>query len=66
MIGKIVSALIGKKVADHTAGLSETQGALIGVAVPIVLRRLGPAGMIAAAAGGYLWSRHSRRKQARA
>lgn len=54
MIGRIVSALAGRSIARNvgtTAG--GARGALIGAALPTVLRRMGPVGMIAAAAGGY-------------
>lgn len=54
MIGRIVSALAGRSIARNvgtTAG--GLRGAAIGAALPTVMRRMGPVGMIAAAAGGY-------------
>ncbi|MCX7285578.1 MAG: hypothetical protein NTX28_16320 [Novosphingobium sp.] len=67
MIGKIVSAMVGKKIAERTSGLSEGSGALVGLAaatvVPRVLRRMGPGGMVAAATGGWLLSRYMKKKE---
>jgi hypothetical protein len=54
MIGRIMSALAGRSIARNvgtTAG--GMRGAVIGAALPTVMRRMGPVGMIAAAAGGY-------------
>lgn len=65
VIGKIVSAVIGKKIAERTPGLSEGGGALLGVAAATALRRLGPMGMVAAATGGWLVKRHLAKRQAR-
>ncbi|MBB3357271.1 MULTISPECIES: hypothetical protein [Novosphingobium] len=65
MIGKIVSAVVGKKIAERTAGMSEGSGALIGVAAATVLRRLGPVGFVAAATGGLLAKRYMAKRQAR-
>lgn len=54
MIGRIVGALAGRSIARNvgtTAG--GLRGAALGAALPTVMRRMGPMGMIAAAAGGY-------------
>lgn len=50
MLGKIASALIGKRIAErHGEG---AKGAMIGWAAPIIARRaIGPLGL--AVAGGY-------------
>ncbi|QMW22601.1 hypothetical protein [Sandaracinobacteroides saxicola] len=58
MLGKIITALAGRSIARSVGGASAgPTGAIIGAVVPTVLpriaRRLGPVGMIAAAAGGY-------------
>ncbi|TCM16448.1 hypothetical protein EDF56_10727 [Novosphingobium sp. PhB165] len=67
MIGKIISAVVGSKIAQDTPGLSGPGGAALGVVAISVFRRLGPLGM-AAAAGGWLASREldkrARRKAA--
>ncbi|MDO9487746.1 MAG: hypothetical protein Q7J32_05170 [Sphingomonadaceae bacterium] len=54
MFGRIIGALAGRSIARNvgtTAG--GLRGAAIGAALPTVMRRMGPMGMIAAAAGGY-------------
>ena len=54
MIGRIFTALVGRSIARNvgtTAG--GLRGAAIGAAVPTLIRRMGPMGMIAAAVGGY-------------
>lgn len=63
MIGKIIGAMAGKKVSDQMSGVSGTKGALLGLGAATVLRRLGPAGMVAAALGGYAFKRYSERKR---
>jgi hypothetical protein len=65
VIGKIVSAVVGKKIAERTPGLSEGGGALLGVVAATALRRLGPVGMIAAATGGWLVTRQLAKREAR-
>jgi hypothetical protein len=53
MIGKIIGAVAGERAAKHFGGINGPGGALIGAGAATVLRRLGPLGLIAAAAGGY-------------
>lgn len=53
MIGKIIGAIAGKKASEHLSGVGGTGGAVLGVAAASLARRLGPLGLIAAAAGGY-------------
>jgi uncharacterized protein YqgC (DUF456 family) len=70
MIGKIVSALAGRSIAQTVGGASAgPAGALVGAAIPLVLpriaRTLGPVGMIAAAVGGVLFTRWLERRNAR-
>jgi hypothetical protein len=59
MIGKLIGAIAGAKAADHVRGVSGTGGALLGAAAPMVLRRLGPLGLVAAAVGGYAYKRYA-------
>jgi hypothetical protein len=55
MIGKIASALIGKKVAGRYG--NGTRGAIIGALVPVVARRaFGPLGL--ALGGAYLGKKY--------
>jgi hypothetical protein len=50
MLGKILGAIVGEKVAGPNNKLS---GALIGAAVPVILRRgLGPIAFVVAAGWG--------------
>ena len=54
MIGRIVSALAGRSIARNApGGMGGMGGMALGAAVPTLIRRMGPMGMIAAAAGGY-------------
>jgi len=66
MLGKLIGAAIGAKTASNMrGGLGGPGGALLGaVAVPVI-RRLGPLGMIVAAAGGYAFKRYNDQKQGR-
>lgn len=54
MIGKIISAAVGGKLAQQTKGMDGTTGAIIGAAAPFILRRLSIPGMIALGVGGYV------------
>lgn len=65
MIGKIISAYAGKQIACRTPGMSEGQGALVGLAAATLMRRMGPMGMVVAAGGGWAVSRYMKKRQAR-
>lgn len=58
MFGKILGAVAGKSVAKHVRGVDGPGGAILGVGAVTLLRRLGPGGMIAAAAGAYAWKKY--------
>lgn len=59
MIGKIVGAMAGAKMANSVrGGLGGPGGALLGAGAASVAKRLGPVGLIAALAGGYFLKRH--------
>lgn len=45
MIGRLIGALVGREM-DRRDGDSGIKGAVIGAAVPGVLRRLGPLGLV--------------------
>jgi hypothetical protein len=54
MIGRILSAMAGRSIARNVGGPGGgMRGMAIGAALPTLARRMGPRGMIAAAAGGY-------------
>lgn len=54
MLGKVIGAFAGEQIARRIGGGSGIGGALIGIAAPAVLRRMGPGGIAAAAIGGYV------------
>jgi hypothetical protein len=64
MLGKIIGAVAGRKVARHIDGIGGPGGALLGVGAATLLRRIGPGGLIAAAAGSYLLKRHLDKREA--
>jgi hypothetical protein len=53
MIGKIIGAFVGDRLAKQTSGLTGAQGAALGVVGTAILRRLSLPAMAAIAAGGY-------------
>ncbi len=53
MLGKLIGALAGERIAQHVGGVNGTGGALLGAGAAVLLRRLGPVGLVVAAAGGY-------------
>lgn len=70
MIGKLVTALAGRTLARSIGGAAAgPAGAIIGATLPVMLpqiaRRLGPVGMVAAAIGGYAFTRYLERRAAR-
>jgi hypothetical protein len=64
MLGKIIGAIAGERAAHHVSGVNGPGGALLGVGAATLIRRLGPVGLIAAAAGGYAIKRHYEKRQA--
>lgn len=64
MIGKVIGAIAGAKVADQTSKIGGATGAAIGVVAPMVLRRLSIPAMIALGVGGYALTKWSDRKYA--
>lgn len=66
MLGKILGAVIGSKAAkSQPGGLGGTGGALFGMGAAALARRMGPVGLIAAAAGGYAWKRYNDKRSYR-
>lgn len=54
MLGRLISMLAGRSIARTVGGVAAGPvGLAVGAALPTVLRRLGPLGMVAAAAGSY-------------
>lgn len=54
MLGKIIGAFVGGKVAERSRGIGGPTGAALGVLAPMVLRRVSWPAMLAIGAGGYL------------
>ena len=57
MIGKVIGAFLGGKVAQHTRGIQGPTGTALGVLAPMVLRRLSWPAIAALGVGGYLAKR---------
>ena len=54
MLGRLVTMIAGRTVARHIGGaVAGPAGLVVGALLPTVLRRLGPAGMVAAMVGSY-------------
>jgi hypothetical protein len=65
MIGKIIGGMIGARAANSVSGgVGGPGGALLGAGAVAVARRLGPLGLIAAAAGGYAFKRYNDKRKA--
>ena len=54
MIGKLIGAFVGDKLAKKTGDLDGATGAVLGVVATTVLRRMSLPAMLAIGAGGYL------------
>ena len=54
MIGKVIGAFVGDKIAKQTSGVGGATGAALGVVATTVLRRMSLPAMIAIGAGGYV------------
>lgn len=67
MIGKVLGAFLGGKVAQHTRGIEGPTGAALGVLAPVILRRMSWPVMVALGVGGYLAKKaHDRSEAAKA
>lgn len=65
MLGRIVTMFAGRSLARSVGGVaSGPAGAVVGLLLPTVLRRLGPGGVIAAAVGGVVVRRALKRATA--
>lgn len=63
MIGSLIRAAAGRAVARQVGGTAAgPMGAIAGAALPLVLRRFGPLGMIGAAIGGYAVNRYMKKR----
>lgn len=65
MLGRIMTAMAGQAVAKRVGGAAAgPAGAVLGMLLPTVSRRLGPLGMIGLAAGSWAVSRAMARRKA--
>lgn len=62
MIGKMIGAIAGAKMADHVRGINGPGGALLGAGAAALARRLGLVGLAAVAAGGYAYKRYGNKR----
>jgi hypothetical protein len=63
MIGKIIGAVAGSKMAKHSSKVGEPFGAAAGLVTASALRRLSLPAIVALAAGGYAVKKLMDRKQ---
>jgi hypothetical protein len=63
MIDKVLGAIAGAKVAEHSRDLGAVEGSLLGLAASVVVRRLSVPSMLAIAAGAYLAKLHSEKRR---
>ncbi len=62
MLGRIMAMVAGRSLARSLGGVTAGPvGAVVGVLLPTVLRRLGPGGIVAAAIGGAVVRRAMKR-----
>ena len=54
MIGKIIGAFVGDRIAKQTRGVGGPTGAALGVLGTTLIRRMSIPAMVALGAGGYL------------
>ncbi|WP_347302175.1 hypothetical protein V5740_09125 [Croceibacterium sp. TMG7-5b_MA50] len=63
MIGKMIGAAIGARVAEKArGGIGGTGGALVGALAVPLLRRVGPFKLVALALGGYAASQMGKKR----
>ena len=54
MIGKVIGAFVGDRIAKQTKGVGGATGAALGVVATTMLRRMSLPAMLALGAGGYV------------
>ena len=64
MIGKIIGAIAGSKLAENSRSIGGPAGALLGIGAATLARRMSLLVLIAASVGGYLIKKRMDRKQA--
>ena len=64
MIGKVIGAFVGDRIAKQTKGVGGATGAALGVVATTMLRRMSLPAMIALGAGGYVAKKFMDKKDA--
>ena len=64
MIGKIIGAVVGDRVAKQTRGVGGPAGAALGVVAATAIRRLSLPAMVVLGAGGYFAKKHFDKRNA--
>lgn len=59
MLGKLIGAVVGEKVAEQTDGIGGVTGAVLGVVAATVLRRMSLPVLLVVGLGGYVLSKRS-------
>tara|TARA_B100002049_G_C15734300_1_gene231757 strand:+ start:121 stop:381 length:261 start_codon:yes stop_codon:yes gene_type:complete len=63
MIGKVIGAFVGDKLAKQTSAVGGASGAALGVIATTVLRRMSLPAMVALGVGGYVAKKVLDKKQ---
>lgn len=67
MIGKMIGAFAGSKLAKNTSGLGGSTGAVIGIGAMALAKRLSLPALVAITAGSYFAKKHfDKREEAEA
>ena len=64
MIGKVIGAFVGDRIAKQTKGVGGATGAALGVVATTMLRRMSLPAMLALGAGGYVAKKYMDKKDA--
>ena len=64
MIGKVIGAFVGDRIAKQTKGVGGATGAALGVVATTMLRRMSLPAMLALGAGGYVAKKFMDKKDA--
>lgn len=63
MIGKLIGAFAGSKLAENTRSIGGPAGAVLGVGAATIARRLSLPALVAITAGGYLFSKYQEKSE---
>jgi hypothetical protein len=63
MLKNVIGAIVGSQVTKSVPAAGGTAGAVLGSAIPFVLKRLSIPAMVAIGAGGYFYKKYSDKKK---